>query len=89
VDGSYGPNFAPDLAECRQLSQQKSNGHGGAATGVVIGGLAGAEDDVEGVVAGALIGGLLGSAADKSETNKMRDAVVINCMRGRGHNVVG
>ncbi|WP_371224649.1 glycine zipper family protein [Roseovarius sp. 2305UL8-3] len=89
VDGPRGATYQNDLAQCRTLSTQKPKTHEGATAGAVIGGLAGAEDDVEGVVAGAVIGGLIGSAADKSELTDERDVIVFNCMRGRGHNVVG
>ena len=89
VDGPRDAKYASDLSDCRQLSQQKQSDNSGAITGAVIGGLVGTEEDVEGAVAGAAIGGLIGSAEDKADTQDARDVIVFNCMRGRGHNVVG
>jgi len=40
---------------------------------------------LEGAIAGALAGGI-SSAVDASEK---REAIVIECLRGRGHRVVG
>lgn len=90
VDGPRGMQFNADLNDCRQLSHQKQSDNSGAIGGAVIGGLVGgAEEDWEGAAAGALVGGLIGSAEDKSETRNAQDQIVFNCMRGRGHNVVG
>ncbi len=90
VDGPRDAKYVSDLSACRQLSQQKQSDNSGAVTGAVLGGLVGGvEEDWEGAVAGAAVGGLIGSAEDKSETLDAQDAIVFNCMRGRGHNVVG
>ena len=89
VDGPRDAKYASDLAACRQLSEQKQSDNTGTIAGAVIGGLAGADEDVEGAVVGATVGGLIGSASDKADTRDARDVIVYNCMRGRGHNVVG
>lgn len=94
VDGQKDALFQSDLAACRQVSLQHEKTNERAIGGAVIGGLiGGAEadngDELGGVVAGAVIGGLLGSAEEGGEVSAAQDRIVFNCMRGRGHNVVG
>jgi hypothetical protein len=40
-------------------------------------------------VGGAIVGALAGGAAGMQEANKKREAILISCLRGRGHKVVG
>jgi hypothetical protein len=59
-----------------------------------LGGLIGAVDsddgdEAGGLLAGAVVGGLIGSAEEGSQISDERDKIVFNCLRGRGHNVVG
>lgn len=94
VDGPQGAQFQSDLAACRQVSLQLENTNDGRTGGAIVGGLVGAADaddgdELGGLVAGALIGGAIGSAEESSEIQDARDRIVFNCMRGRGHNVVG
>ncbi len=94
VDGAVGPRYQQDLAECRQVSMQKQSTNAGATGGAIVGGLIGgveadSNDTLEGVIAGAVVGGLIGSAEENAEVDDARDKIVFNCMRGRGHNVVG
>jgi len=94
VDGPRAANYEADLAACRQVSAQHTTSKAGTTGGAIVGGLVGGAeadsgDEIEGAVAGALVGGLIGSAEDKSEAQSARDSIVFNCMRGRGHNVVG
>jgi len=94
VDGPQGIKYQQDLAACRQLSLQKQSTNTGRNVGVVIGGLAGAAeaddgDALEGAIAGAVLGGVVGSADENNTIEDARDQIVFNCMRGRGHNVVG
>lgn len=94
VDGPQSAIFQQDLAACRQISQQKQSTNAGRNGGAIIGGLAGAAeadsgDALESALAGAVIGAVLGSASENGEVEDARDKIVFNCMRGRGHNVVG
>lgn len=91
VDGQVSRNYHSDLDACRQVSAQKQPTGKGAATGAVVGGLIGGVEDesVGGAVVGAALGGVIGSAEEKAGIRDDRDRVVFNCMRGRGHNVVG
>ena len=94
VDGPRGPAFQSDLAACQQLSRQKMEENTGTVTGAVIGGLAGAADAgsgdaLEGAVVGGVIGGLFGKAEDKAVVEEARESIVFECLKGRGHKVVG
>lgn len=94
VDGPQGAQFQSDLAACRQVSLQLEKTNDSRTGGAIVGGLVGAAeaddgDELGGAVAGALIGGALGSAEESSEVQEARNGIVFNCMRGRGHNVVG
>lgn len=94
TDGPQSVTFQKDLAQCRQVAEQKQSKTVGRNTGAILGGLAGAAeadsgDELEGAVAGAVIGGVIGNVSDTQEANEDRDQIVFNCMRGRGHNVVG
>ena len=91
VDGQVSRNYHADLNACRQISTQKQSTGNGATAGAVIGGVIGGLEDesVGGAVVGAAVGGLIGSAEENAEIDDARDRIVFNCMRGRGHNVVG
>ncbi|WP_299843202.1 glycine zipper 2TM domain-containing protein [uncultured Roseovarius sp.] len=91
VDGQVTRNYHSDLDACRQVSTQKQSTGKGATTGAVVGGLIGGVEDesVGGAVVGAALGGLIGSAEEKSDVRDDQERIVSNCMRGRGHNVVG
>ena len=99
VDGRTSPEYERDLVECRNLSLQKqkddSIGNQGAIAGAVAGGLIGLLDggSVGDVVGGAAIGGAFGKISGDSEAEEkldaQRDQIVFNCLRGRGHKVVG
>ena len=62
-----------DLAETR---------HGAGA-------LLGEADDEGDALGGAVFGALAGGAASAVDVNARREAIVVACMRGRGHRVVG
>ncbi|NIY73672.1 glycine zipper family protein [Marivivens donghaensis] len=92
VDGVPAANFNTDLAACQALAQNQRHldqeTMAAAAMGAGAGALLGHWDDdadaAGGAVAGALAGGIAG-AVDATDTRK---AIVIACMRGRGHKVV-
>lgn len=94
VDGPRAAHFNPDLTACRHVARQARIDQTDIAAGAVVGGLlagATASDGarLEDAVGGAIIGGLIGAAESASETGARRDAVVLGCMKGRGHRVVG
>ena len=94
VDGSTGPAYQADLQDCQQLAQTRQYDNGdvrtSAAVGAGIGGIIGlADGGVGDAVGGALIGGLIGGGSETFETREERKEIVMNCMIGRGHRVVG
>ncbi len=93
LDGPATPAFQADLAACqtlartqRQLDQETL---GAAALGAGAGALLGKVDDDGDALGGAIAGALAGGAASAVNVNERREAIVIECLRGRGHRVVG
>ncbi|QTD55743.1 hypothetical protein [Parasphingorhabdus cellanae] len=95
VDGYEDDVYHADLADCQALAKTKRYDNGDTKTaalaGAVVGGAVGAieDDSVEGAIAGILLGGLIGAAGATEETRTERKNIVIRCMGGRGHPVVG
>lgn len=89
VDGPRDAKFQSDLAACRQLATQTGSGEvienaaGGAVVGAIIGSLSGNMGD------GAAAGGGVGAVRGAAQNNERQKRIISNCMRGRGHNVVG
>ena len=92
LDGVPTPAYQADLDACQALARNQTQFDEdtiaatvlGAGVGAVLG-EADSGDALEGAIAGALAGGV-SSAFDASEK---REAIVIECLRGRGHRVVG
>lgn len=92
LDGVATAGFETDLAACQSLArnqiqfdQETMAAAGlGAGVGAVLGQAEG-EDALGGAVAGALAGGIA-AAVEGAEARK---SIVIACMKGRGHAVVG
>lgn len=95
VDGYQDEFYLADLDDCQSVAKTKHYDNGDARTsalaGAVVGGAVGAieDDSIEGAIVGALLGGLLGAASSADETRSDRKDIVIRCMLGRGHAVVG
>ena len=94
LDGAPSAAYQKDLAECRQVSLQRQGDDGAvlgsAVIGGVLGGLVSEEgSELEGALIGAALGGAEESLDQKAETLDAQDRIVFNCLRGRGHNVVG
>lgn len=96
VDGPVDAKYEHDLMECQSVAQQREYLNGDTRTAIVAGALIGgalgaltdnsdSEDVYDGMLGGAAAGGLSGAA----EAHGERREIVINCMAGRGHNVVG
>jgi hypothetical protein len=93
VDGAPSASFQSDLQACQSLArgqlQLDQDTMGSAAAGGLLGSAIAAHDDgstaVEGLVGGALVG-LVGGV---SKSKDKREAIVVDCMKGRGHPVVG
>ncbi|MEL6646327.1 MAG: glycine zipper family protein [Pseudomonadota bacterium] len=94
VDGRKSANFQQDLGACRTVAQKAQLSNQSTTADAVVGGLVGAADaddgdELEGAIAGAVVGGLLGRASGNEELDERRERIVFNCMRDRGHRVVG
>ena len=93
LDGAPSAQFQSDLAACRSLARNQSQlDHETMAAAVIgagIGGLLGEADENGDALGGAVVGALAGAAAGASEASDTREEIVLNCLRGRGHRVVG
>lgn len=84
--------YEQDLAQCRAYAGQVNTGTeagkgavGGAAVGAVLGAIVGNSSTA---ARGAGVGGVLGGARGASRGAGEKDAVVKNCLRGRGYRVL-
>lgn len=93
VDGTKNATFNSDLSACRSLAKHElANGDaalGGAIVGAGAGAVLGGLDEDTTAGAGALVGAVTGAIAGSVENQEAQQAVVIKCMQGRGHAVVG
>ncbi|MEC7763134.1 MAG: glycine zipper family protein [Pseudomonadota bacterium] len=97
LDGAPTAAFHADLTECQELAraQKQLDQETGAAAvlgagaGAVFGALDGDMDVVGGAVGGAVAGALAGGVASAVDVSERRESIVIECLRGRGHRVVG
>lgn len=92
LDGPESATYQSDIAGCQALARAQSFDEdtiGAAVVGGVFGGaLANHEGEItsaEGALVGAVFG-LIGGLVEGTETRK---SIVLECMRGRGHRVVG
>lgn len=101
VDPAYDKNPAmiqQDTAECKMLARQAGStateALKGGAAGALIGGAGGAAlgaltgNPATGAALGATVGGIGGAAQQGVSGDEQYKRAFINCMRGRGHNVV-
>jgi hypothetical protein len=95
VDGPVGANFNADLAACQNLAAQQGavGGQAGeqAVTGAAVaaGGTALVNNRGNNVRDAAIIGAAAGLAGGALDQQRRKEAIIRNCMRSRGHNVVG
>lgn len=99
VDPYNNPNayrINQDIAECKQLAHQASNGTAretviGAGTGAALGAAGGAivgaitGNPASGAAIGAATGGFGGGASQGFNAEEQFKRAFSNCMRGRGH----
>lgn len=93
LDGDPTPVFRSDLAACQALARdQRQFDHetaGATVLGAGAGALFGALDDEADALGGAVAGALAGGVASAVTASERREAIVTDCLRGRGHRVVG
>lgn len=94
-DPAIKARYSSDLAECQQVAEQRSYFNGNRVEEMVIGGLIGTGVGLASARkwghagAGAGIGAAAVGLGGAFETRDERQQIVINCMTGRGHKVVG
>lgn len=91
LDGPPSPTYQADMSACQALARAQFENEtlGGAVLGAGAGAVFGELDDDSDVLGGALVGALAGGAAVAVDVDERRQAIVIECLRGRGHRVVG
>lgn len=92
LDGQPTAAFQSDLAACQALARNQNQFDQERVAATVLGAGAGAilgEADSGDALGGAVAGALAGGVASSVDVNERREAIVIECLRGRGHRVVG
>ena len=95
IDGPIGPNYSADLAQCQQLAASQATVDSGSAGTAAAGATAAAATTAvinnkgNNVRDAAIVGAVAGLTADAFQNTQSQEAIVRNCIRGRGYNVVG
>lgn len=92
LDGALSETYQADLAACQALARNQNQFDQERVAATVLGAGAGAilgEADSGDALGGAVAGALAGSVASSVDVNERREAIVIECLQGRGHRVVG
>ncbi|SCM67674.1 hypothetical protein SAMN05421764_101421 [Donghicola eburneus] len=92
-DGPTTIGFQSDLAACQRLAKNQTQltqeTYGAAAIGAAAGALLSAVADDDDMVGNALGGAAILGGTVAVENQDKKEDIVINCMKGRGHAVVG
>ncbi|WP_238367947.1 glycine zipper family protein [Mesobacterium pallidum] len=92
LDGAPTAQFQADLGDCQALARNQRQFDQETAAAAVLGAGAGAllgEFDDGDALGGAIFGALAGGAAAGVDASERRQSIVKECLRGRGHAVVG
>jgi len=93
LDGQSTAAFQSDLSACQALArgqrQFDQETAGAAVLGAGAGALLGAADDDADAAGGAIAGALAGGVAGAVNASERREAIIVECLRGRGHRVAG
>lgn len=92
LDGSPTPAYQADLTACQMLARNQKQFDQETVAATVLAAGAGAalgEVDSGDALGGAIAGALVGGTASAVNASERREAIVIACLRGRGHRVVG
>jgi hypothetical protein len=94
VDGPKDAAFSDDLSACQDLAEERSYLNGDTRSNALLTGgigtvIGAAEEGIGGAIAGGLIGSVLGAGGTAWKARDERKAIVVDCMRGRGHQIVG
>lgn len=90
LDGAPTPAYEADLTACQALArdQFEHEALGAAVLGAGVGAALGEADSGD-AAGGAIAGALTGGVASAVDVDERRQSIVIECLRGRGHPVVG
>jgi uncharacterized protein YcfJ len=93
LDGAPTAAFQSDLAACQSLARNQRQFDqetiGATVLGAGAGAIMGEADDHGDALGGAIVGALAGGAAGAVNASDRREAIVVECLKGRGHRVVG
>lgn len=94
LDGALSETYQADLAACQALARNQNQFDQERVAAMVLGAGAGAgailgEADSGDELGGAVAGALAGGVASSVDVDERREAIVIECLQGRGHRVVG
>jgi len=93
LDGAPTRAYQADLADCQTLARNQTQFDqetaAAAVLGAGVGAVLGAADDDGDALGGAVAGALAGGVSSAVDASERREGIVIECLRGRGHRVVG
>ncbi|MCB1331688.1 MAG: glycine zipper family protein [Maritimibacter sp.] len=93
LDGAPTAAYERDLAACQTLARDQrqfdQEAVAAAVLGAGVGAVLGSFSDEADAAGGAIAGGLAGGASVAVDNSDRREAIVVECLRGRGHRVVG
>lgn len=92
LDGAPSATYPADLAACQGLARSQSQFDHERLAATALGAGAGAllgEAESGDALGGAVAGALAGGVASSVDVSQRREAIVVECLRGRGHRVVG
>ena len=92
LDGAPTPSYQADLAACQALARNQNQFDQETMAATVLGAGVGAalgEADSGDALGGAVAGALAGGISSAVEVSDRRESIVLECLRGRGHRVVG
>lgn len=90
LDGTPTRAYQADLTACQALAHNQFQNEtlGATVLGAGIGAAIGEVDSGD-AAGGAIAGALVGGIASAVDVNERRQSIVTQCLRGRGHRVVG
>lgn len=93
LDGTPTAGYQADLAACQALARNQTQFDqetlGATVLGAGAGAALGALDEDGDALGGAVVGTIAGGVAGTVKASERREAIVLECLRGRGHRVVG
>ncbi len=94
VDGDTGAGYHQDLQACQALSRQRGYLNDAVKSQMLLGGALGSvvgavEEGSRGALAGAVVGGAIHGIGRAWKVREERERIIIDCMKQRGHDVVG